>query len=269
MNEFRHYLLTPFNVKRELTGRNGAATSRDWLENRIDLFMIYCFPSVIAQSNKNFEWLIFFDRDTDADLLARIEIKISSYSFIKIIFCDFWTSEMILENIPVDLDAWQWLITTRIDNDDAIHSSFVDIIQRNFSQKREFINFENGVIAAGNRFYRYVHPSNAFLTFVEPRFDARTVFSCNHEKAAEVASVRQVREIFGFCQVVHGGNVSNKIRGRRIPRSAALSAFPILEAATSRLSFEYARILGENISLTFCRKVRDLIWRRMKFMFSS
>ncbi len=62
------------------------------------------------------------------------------------------------------------LITTNLDNDDAIHARFVEHIQNEFTgQRREFLNFTNGFLFDTIRELLYVrrHRSNPFVSLVE------------------------------------------------------------------------------------------------------
>ena len=39
----------------------------NWLKHRYYLFETFCFPSILSQTNKNFKWLVFFDKDTPSE----------------------------------------------------------------------------------------------------------------------------------------------------------------------------------------------------------
>ncbi len=44
-----------------------------WLEDRVELFERYCLPSVAAQTDRRFSWIIYFDPQSPAWLRQRIE----------------------------------------------------------------------------------------------------------------------------------------------------------------------------------------------------
>jgi hypothetical protein len=64
---FKHFLLTRFNLRVEdwATTKNGDQVLNDaWLMDRFRLFESYCLPSVKNQSNQDFTWFVFFDKNT-------------------------------------------------------------------------------------------------------------------------------------------------------------------------------------------------------------
>ena len=66
---FKHYLITRFNLRKpdwSVDKKNVAVLTDQWHDNRFEIFADYCFHSVKNQSNKNFEWLVFFDETTSS-----------------------------------------------------------------------------------------------------------------------------------------------------------------------------------------------------------
>ena len=64
---FKHFLITRFNLRNPKwisDKKNVAVLTDEWHENRFKLFDEFCFKSVSAQTNTNFEWLVFFDTTT-------------------------------------------------------------------------------------------------------------------------------------------------------------------------------------------------------------
>ena len=60
---FKHFLITRFNLIKadwNTNKKDKAVLTEEWHENRFKLFLNYCYPSVAAQQNKNFTWLVFF-----------------------------------------------------------------------------------------------------------------------------------------------------------------------------------------------------------------
>ena len=76
------------------------------------------------------------------------------------------------------------------------------------------------------RVYADSHLSNAFMTWVEPFDDeARSALGVPHMRIDEFGEVVHLGPPAGWLQVVHGGNVSNKVRGRRVSAAAARDRF--------------------------------------------
>jgi hypothetical protein len=62
----------------------------------------------------------------------------------------------------------EYLITTKIDNDDALHKDFIKTIQENFNkQKFEFISFPYGYVFHIDKIYLLKYLENPFVTLVE------------------------------------------------------------------------------------------------------
>jgi hypothetical protein len=148
MEEFDHFLITRFNLKSRdwITDKNKAPIlTDDWLEHRLALFDAYCLPSVTAQTTKNFSWLIYFSEDTQSSVKEHVSKTTFMHPWIHIFyirdqeeFVDRFHSDIQQRRTPLR----EFLITTRIDNDDVIHPRMIEIVQGNFqSQIFMAVNF--------------------------------------------------------------------------------------------------------------------------------
>ena len=166
-----HVILTRFNVRwDEALDGPSIGTDPAWLENRFKLFERYCLPSVLGQSRSDFSWLLFFDHQTPEPYAQRARALADLHPNIHPIFCrslpnDF-VSESIVKTIPTEPE---WLLTTRLDNDDGLHEDFVARVQDAQTLERsEVLNCPVGIILHGDRAYRLRHTSNAFISLSEP-----------------------------------------------------------------------------------------------------
>lgn len=188
----KHFLGTRFNltVPDWKTSKNGEAVlTEKWLENRFNLFKNYCLPSVKNQTNQNFVWCIFFDVNTPLIYKKKIEIISQEYKNLHPIFIDGISNlvpsfkDFIIKNSNYD----EYIITTRLDNDDLIHKDFIKTIQKLYSPIAETvidlqsgyqvtlpINFKNHQIRS------YNHPSNAFISVIEHIDNFNTIYSKMH-----------------------------------------------------------------------------------------
>ena len=94
---FKHYLITRFNLRAdnwEGTTNNEQLLTDEWMDNRMWLFENFCFPSVIGQTNQNFEWLLFFDSNTKEIYKNRILELVALQSNFKVFFVDAMPSFM-------------------------------------------------------------------------------------------------------------------------------------------------------------------------------
>jgi Putative rhamnosyl transferase len=259
----KHFIITPFYVKRHFTAKTGKIEVRhaslEWLDDRIRLFEAYCLPSVAAQSDQNFTWYLYFDDSTPEKYLDRIAAAIGPRENILIKRCALWEGTTLVNDLLAGLDEHtRWVITTRLDNDDGLQRDFVSVLHAAVEEKTEFLNFPRGIIWYSGKCYLYRHPSNAFLSMVEPAASPRTVWLVPHEDAARVAPVRQLSQKPAFLQVIHGNNVSNKPRGTRIDTRSALIGFEAIEALRGSGEHETSTgIMLENATSVVLWKLRD------------
>jgi Putative rhamnosyl transferase len=223
-NPFHHVILTRFNCSnsRSSADREISIRSRPgWLEGRFDLFERFCLPSLHAQSMQDFRWHIYFDRHTPARFLERASNGLAGKTNFFIKLCDIYGSETVQADLPVDLDSSKtWLVTTRLDNDDALHRDFVKRLHEAVRVGvEEAINFPCGVVYAAGRLYRSRQDSNAFISLSESFRTAKTVLCGPHNEMGRSYPVRNLAGGPAWVQVVHGSNVSNAIRGWRFARS--------------------------------------------------
>ncbi len=212
MDSFRHAILTRFNVRVEQSGRPGS----DWLEHRFALFERFCLPSVKAQTCGNFVWIVFCDPDIPQPYLDRIFAYAEWKTLRPIFFRNVFHQEMARAAVAELARGHSHLITSRLDNDDAICRTFVESIQQGFhGQKFEFLNFTNGLVldAEDGRIWSGRHTSNAFVSLVERAADYSTVYCGNHMDLHEQGPVTQIAEPAAWLQVVHGRNLSNQVWG--------------------------------------------------------
>lgn len=61
----QHFILTRFNLNLWHKDKNDNEINRnEWLAYRLNLFETYCLPSVVAQTEQNFKWIILVDKET-------------------------------------------------------------------------------------------------------------------------------------------------------------------------------------------------------------
>lgn len=143
--QLKHFLITRFNLKNEHWINNNAV-SENWLKNRIKIFEKICYPSVINQSNQQFTWLIFFDIDTPNTIKKYIEENYTS-DLIQIHYIDgFKELETICKRIiSTQISPNSYFITSRLDNDDALHKDYIDTIKNlSIPRSKTVIDIRNG-----------------------------------------------------------------------------------------------------------------------------
>jgi Putative rhamnosyl transferase len=229
MRKIQHFLLTRFNVRVNYDSvRTGIDSA--WLSHRFDLFERFCYPSVRAQSNSNFQWLVYFDSETPMVFKERIDQFAKWENFLPI-YVDIEFSDQINREIVSGFihEDTEYLITTRMDNDDAICKNFIQLIQDNFEEKEfEFLSFLNGYVLDAGRLYLFKYVNNPFTSLIERIQSSstkkiKTILCGEHSQLSALGNIRKIEVSATWLQVVHGKNVSNRIRGVRQPIQGLLN----------------------------------------------
>ncbi len=250
-----HFLLTRFNLP---TGGVEARirASESWLTNRWSLFERYCAPSVIAQSTQDFTWVIYFDPESPDWLKRAIEPYVERGLFIPRFRAEVPTPVLVsdLQALAVNRDGM--VLTTNIDNDDGVAVDFVRRLQAavDFTDRRA-VYVANGLIVHGNRVYLRHDPANAFCSVAEPWEGARTSWDDWHIMLGRSMPVVELDGEPGWLQVVHGENVSNRVRGRLVSAQRWSALFPGLLQDVEPPGA--VRIAGDRLLVAPARWTRD------------
>jgi hypothetical protein len=221
-------IITRFNV-RFGKDTNPCINSTEWLRHRLALFGDFTFPSVARQTIMPDKWFVFFDSGTPAAIRRELETLQSKMSLFFPVFCDVFDINVCRNAVEEWLPATvQWIVSTRLDNDDAMNNRLLESVYSTCSDgRREFINPLNGIIITDSRAYRKKDPSSPFISLSEPRIDFSTVFIGSHDRLKKFGLVCQVQIKDAWIQVIHGGNIANRLRGVRARYSSLdLDSFP-------------------------------------------
>ncbi|MGW8281548.1 glycosyltransferase (plasmid) [Sphingomonas aurantiaca] len=226
----RHVFLTRFNLA--TPGREARHRVRaSWLEERFDLFERYCLPTMAAQTEQDFAWLIYFDDQTPDWARARIErargVRDFHPCYTALFDADGWARTTLH---VVDDDRRDVLLTSNLDNDDGLAGDYVARVQAAaraaWTGRRIALNVTEGFVMQGNALYRHRHRFNAFSNLLESHEAPKVVHAYSHMEIADHMPMVQVGGGGGWLQVVHNDNVSNRVRGTRVGRVEALVRFP-------------------------------------------
>mgnify|MGYP001396225196 CR=1 FL=1 len=228
----KHFIMTHFNLKLWKTDKNNQTTqTQEWLERRFLLFEEFCLPSVAAQTDKNFYWFCMFDIDTPNLYRARIEdYKKLVPQLIPLYMTQDETikgnDQFLKDQIKKLLDTEdELLITSQLDNDDAIHADFVKDI--NNMAKKESAKDAFYIFSYGYQYYteadfllKIYYPNNHFPSRVEKDLtNFKLVLSISHSHLRKkslrdkikVVNVDNVEKPL-WIEVIHNKNVSNDVR---------------------------------------------------------
>jgi hypothetical protein len=213
----QHFLLTRMNTAAPF-GVPGVSLDENWLEHRFSLFERYTLPAVRAQVNCDaFEWLLFTHERTPERFRRRLVEYSEKFAPIHLVECTEFDEHVARAAVEsrIGPDATH-VITSRVDNDDALGRTFLAAVQREFrDQSGEFINFDLGFQLYDGRVYRSEHPSNPYCSAIEARANFKGVFAVSHMDIEAVYPVKHVRDKRRWLTVIHGQNALNVVEGER------------------------------------------------------
>ncbi|MFT4212648.1 MAG: glycosyltransferase [Microbacterium sp.] len=246
--EFSHFVITRFNVR--FARSQVARPSSEWLDRRLDLFSRTAVPSLNSQTSKRFRWLVFFQDDVSDDFRQRVEGLASRAHFEPVWINEFFDGELVSRCIAPLTDS-DFIITSRVDNDDALSRDYIQAVQSRFArQDLLYLNFVRGIqIVPGGQVYRYDANSNPFVSLIEriPQGGVpATVFHMKHTQIRKHADILQIIDAPMWAQVIHDGNMMNGIRG------------PVTRKAVVAENFSIDVDLGSDAS--FLRKIKSAFW---------
>ena len=221
--EKKHVLITRFNIHYKTKMAEKGFDTEVWLDDRFEIFKKYCFPSIINQSKKDFNWFIYADSETTPRVLSELKDLIKPYPHITLIvrvFDNFSVRPYLKEDIQTYLGGdFDFLISSRVDTDDMLHKDYIKLVQSYFNfQEYEALNFNKGIvydIQTGVTAIK-IHKSNAFLSLIEKRNEGsfKTVFYQMHINFKNEPAKREIKiKAPMWCVTVHGLNVSTGFYG--------------------------------------------------------
>ena len=231
--------MTRFNLA--TPGRESAhRLGEGWLEGRFELFERYCLPSIAAQDSHAFEWLIFFDILTPDWARERIAAGQRVFPF-RAVFTELFEAEGWARNVRAVIgppEPERIVVTSNLDNDDGLANDYMrrvrEAAEAGWRGETIAVNVPDGYVLCGPELYFHRHLHNAFTNLVEADTAAiRTTKTIRHMELAEHVPIVQAEGTPGWLQVVHDGNVSNKVRGARVmPPADAPFAAGLLDSVT-------------------------------------
>ncbi len=220
---FNHFVVTRFNLKQNIwdKDKDGGSLSTDkWLKERYELFEKYCYPSLQYQSIKNFKWLVYFDENTPDLFKEKNKLLQKEFdNFTPVYVSDFSHFEKelpkyIKENSIGDVD---FVLTTRLDNDDCFHKDAIKTIQQHFEPKKKaIIDLKNGLALQVFGEYKLSlktqTKSGPFITLIEKLNsdnELLTVYDKEHLKWINDAIFIDIDTGYYWLQTIHRRNVLN------------------------------------------------------------
>jgi hypothetical protein len=237
-----------------------------WLAGRLDLFERICLPSVAQQTQQNFSWLVYLDENTPESARERIESYREVRSFTPLytpLFPSTGWRDSVLRLLGEG--SFEFVLTSNLDSDDALGNDYMSRVMTAARAVRArspiAINVTNGFVLSGDKLFTHRHRSNAFTNLLEPNgAELRTANAIRHMEMNRHVPVVQETGEPSWMQVVHGKNVSNRIRGKRAVPAEAEGRFPAHLVRDIATPSRFA-ILFDHGAVAPWRLARDLLFQ--------
>lgn len=236
-NRMKFVLITRYNIPVNFGQPGIDPLDEYWLEHRKNLFLNLCLPSVVNQTNQEFDWYLGFHPKTEIDFLdqlpknAHVLRSLSGVNFLDQIRDKYLNEE--------------FLVTARLDNDDSLANNFVDQT-KNFGEfyvknheilgSKYALNWRSGCERdlLQQKFYERDFPASSFVCLFEKKsYGVRPVtvnyFHHAHiSKHVPVANLSSTKPMWMIN--IHERNVGNIIKGT--------NAIPISDFLEQRFSLK-------------------------------
>ncbi len=229
-----HFVITKFN----LPTRRAPGLWKDpaWLDLRLKLFRAYCAPSMSQQTSPA-TWILLLSHKSPRNLIEALE-RIVPQAHLLFLSEGVHGNDDKLRKYLHQHCRSDFLITTRLDSDDALHRRFIEIVQAKAAflpaspTGRTFLEFPLGCTFDGKDLRSYVDPRGPFLSLLEPNSDSISTVRCgNHRKfdlgSDAFASIETEEPM--WLQGIHQANLMNKMRGNPVTNRTVLRDFGIAE----------------------------------------
>lgn len=228
MEHFKHIIITRFNLSKrwKVDKAENSVLNIEWLDHRYKLFEDFCFPSLKSQTCQKFEWWVYFDENLDSQYKIRNEeLNRDFKNFIPKYENSYDDFEI---NMPKDLhkkiieERIDWLITTRLDNDDVLARNTIEIIQNNASFENLCLfevphgyTLEIGEISILRKVTSFLNPFISIIEKVSIDTDIKSVYFQQHNKWKNIK-----KEIIShepqWIQLIHDKNITNYAFGKEV-----------------------------------------------------
>lgn len=222
MTSIQHFILTRFNIRLWRQDKSGnAVRTREWLENRCDLFEKYCLPSIAHQTCKDFQWIVLFDDKTPDEFRDRIrgyQVRCPQLLPVFVTPDNGRDFGKVFRSVVLEHLSCGRIITTYLDNDDALDIHFVEDLQQRSTDLADgtFVYYANGYqyftefgLLLGIKYKR-----NHFVSVIEAGSPEtlKTIFGYgSHYYIDKIpgAAIEYVKGRPLWCEVIHLRNMGN------------------------------------------------------------
>ena len=275
----QHFILSRFNLRLWNRDKSGSSVrTLGWLDHRFSLFERYCLPSIAGQTCKDFTWIVLYDSHTP----DKYKCLIAEYQRICPqlipVYVDpqdgQYFARIFREEVRKRLVPSVRVLTTYLDNDDALNVHFVEDIQNRVENLLDgsFITYIDGYqyYTEHNYAMRIRYPRNHFISVVE-KYDLSqflTIYGFgSHYYIVKIPGVRieQITDSRMWCEVIHEKNMGNDayfLHATMVQNKDLLQReFAIDKAIQHGLGLYLFRFLPR-YARTFVRRVKNRLFGR-------
>lgn len=229
---FKHFILTRFNIMlNNIHGydkSNHPIQTEEWLERRFILFEEFCLPSIMNQSCKDFIWFVLFSSNTPDKFIQKIKNIELRFPLFKPLFLSRGDNKSIKNALCEELHKYlgifeEYIITSRIDNDDVFHKDMVIEVQKQFNRQVDvFVSCTYGLqYDIERKILAHLHyKNNHFISRIEKVANGiETVITLDHtfiDRIAEVICIGKKHKPM-WIEIIHGGNLYNSLDHLSVP----------------------------------------------------
>ena len=275
----QHFILSRFNLRLWNRDKSGSSVrTREWLDHRFSLFERFCLPSIAGQTCKNFTWIVLMDYHTPNEYKCRIADSQSICPQLAPVYVDSQDgrnfARVFGEEVKKRLDSSARVLTTYLDNDDALNVHFVEDIQKRAENLLDgtFIIYNDGYQYFTDYDYvmRIHYPRNHFVSVVEKNVlsQIRTIYGFgSHYYIVKIpgAKIEQISDCWMWCEVIHEKNMGNDayfLRAKMVQDKDMLQReFAIDEAIQHGLGLYLFSFLLR-YTRTFVRRMKNRLFGR-------
>ena len=262
--QIQHFILTRFNLLLWNKDKEGAKVrTTKWLKHRFLLFEKYCLPSIKHQTCQNFKWIVLFDNTTPERYKAKIEKYLNECPQLVPVFvepergryfADIFRNEIVKQLNDDHKDNGNRVLTTYLDNDDALNVRFVEYLRRRVQTLSDetFIYYDEGYQFYTDHKYmmQINYPRNHFVSYVENSNPdtVKSVFGFGghyYVYTIKGAKIEHVKNLPMWCEVVHEKNMLND--------AYFLGATMVKDDNTLRNDFAVDEIVKHGMGIYLCR----------------
>lgn len=210
---FRHFFITRYSL---------CNADSDWHARRLELFRRIYLPSLESQDCREFYCLLLADHGfPDAPRLRLGELLPDDrYRLVPVQArgpTSFDHRDVLAPLLELSEDA-PFIITTRMDSDDAIASDFVSRLQACFQEQPfEVINFRRGFVWQAGRIGLADCPSNMFLSMISARRSLVHCYARPHRKMQDDYPTRELTGTPAWLHLQHASAFSTQNGSRLTP----------------------------------------------------